>query len=155
MPQMFDALPRDEQADQNHHAGTDVRHFAREFAEAFEVFGRMPDGERGQRADRDERDGQSQTERQHDGEPEGELFELQADQQHRKRGGTGQQPARQPEQDQLPRRHLPVGKAVLKLPGMFALVGICKFFAVRAGGRMVMMIFHKLGVVFDGFTPAA
>lgn len=116
------ALHGNEQADENQYGRTHIWHLSRDFTKAFESLCRMTHRQGRDRSHADERDRQSQAERHHQREAEGELFQLQTDEEHRKRRGAWHQSSRQTEENQLAGRHRPVGEALLDFLGVFALV---------------------------------
>ena len=87
----------------------------------------------------DHRDRQSDAETEHEGSPERKTFELQAKQQHRDGGRTGNQSACKTKADDLPGRDVTAGEPALDVVGVRTLVRILKS-RLRNGKAVVSMV---------------
>ncbi len=126
--------------DEQQHAG-DIRRAPSHFAEAFELLFRMAHAPRSQRTHGHHGQCQPKAERGDEREPEGDAFELQADEQHGERGGARHQAAGDAEQDDLRRADGAALEPARDVVGMGAFVRVLKFFLrLPGGGAVVMMV---------------
>lgn len=100
----------------------------------------MIHAESGGSACRDHDDGQPDTETQHQGYAQGDLAELQAEQQNGDCRRTRDQPACEAESDDLSSGDSAVGEAATDCVGMLALVGVLEAWRVDVQATMVVIM---------------
>jgi hypothetical protein len=95
----------------------------RDAAEPSRLFGELLEAPRGEHADRDHRECEAKAERGHDAEAERDLFELQANDEDRDRGGAGHESASQAENHNLSGGNLSIGETSLDIGARLRMVG--------------------------------
>ena len=108
-------LEGDDGGDDKQDDDGDIGGLADDITETAEALLGMVETPCGEYAGGDHRRGQTKAESEDEGESERELFQLQADDEHRDGRGTGHEPASEAEHDDLPRGDGASGKALLDL----------------------------------------
>ena len=90
------------------------------------------------------RDGQAEAERGDERKAERELFHLETDEEHGEGGGARQQPAGEPEEDDLRRGHFAVHETLLNVQRVGRFVGILKLRALR---EIAVVVIVRMAVV--------
>ena len=144
---MTEAFVAEEGAQEDEEKAGKIGGLAGEFAEALEVLFGVANAEGGDGSGKDHGGGEAEAETNHQGEAEGEFFQLQADEQNRERGRAGHEAAGEAEEDDLRGGDGTVGKAAFDVGGVGAFVGVLKF-GVGGGGVVVWVVVRMVMFVF-------